>query len=164
MLLRSTFTLCFIFSLFIQTSVLASSYLYHGSLTDGIQVLEPRQRYTPGNEESSPAGVYAASDPAYAAAHSFPWSSDEGIDLYFDRDENEMKYVVIEIPEKLVYRLDTPVFIYTVPAETFSLLECSCTGDDYRSLEKVECVDKIRFESVRKAILHYNGKIIIRSS
>lgn len=63
---------------------IASKFFYHGSSTDGINRLEPRLRYTPGEELDSPASIYASDLPAFAAAHSFPWSSDEGIDLYQD--------------------------------------------------------------------------------
>ena len=45
-----------------------SAYLYHGTSVTNIDVLEPRKRYTPGNEKNSPECIYATDDPAFAAA------------------------------------------------------------------------------------------------
>lgn len=143
-------------------AIARADYLYHGSHTDNIEILEPRRRYRPGNEDAPPEAVYAARNPAYAAAHAFPWASSEGIDLYFDFNSEGQKFVVIEIPEHLMYRLAAPVFIYTVPEDSFTLCEHSNTGDDYRSLCPVICLEKMRFESAIKAILHYGGAILVR--
>ena len=55
-------------------------YLYHGSTTQNIKRLEPRIRYTPAGKIDYSA-IYASPLAAYAAAHSFPWSSNEGVDL-----------------------------------------------------------------------------------
>ena len=55
-------------------------HLYHGSTTQHIKVLEPRQRYTPQGKIEY-AAIYATPLTAYAASHSFPWSTDEGVKL-----------------------------------------------------------------------------------
>jgi len=133
--------------------------LYHGSLTDGIERLTPRVRFTPGEELSSPAGIYASDLPAFAAAHSFPWFSAEGIDLFV-----EDGIVVLEIPASLAERLDTPVYMYFVDGLLFSLLECESTGHTFRATEAVDCLDKIRFDSVTEAIEHYQGLVVIKES
>jgi len=139
--------------------------LYHGSQTDAIQTLEPRRRYTPGTEKDPPAGVYASDDPAFAAAHSFPWSSNEGVDLYFDRAEDDAsECVVLEVPQEIVSRLDIPVHVYSVCSETFSLLDIPPQGHNYRSIAKVNCLAKSSFNTVKEAILHYRGKVIIKET
>ena len=60
-----------ILTLVILSSPLWSAeFLYHGSSTDGIECLLPRLRFTPGEELSSPPGIYSSDLPAFAAAHS----------------------------------------------------------------------------------------------
>jgi hypothetical protein len=53
--------------------------LYHGTITPNIELFKPRKRYTPSSD-SGPR-VYASGNPAFAAAHSFPWHSGEGVRL-----------------------------------------------------------------------------------
>lgn len=84
MIKKFSLLLTFFFSLHVCAEVSNPMKLYHGTLTDNIELLEPRLRYTPGEEEDSPAGIYATDDPAFAAAHAFPWSSLEGIDLHYE--------------------------------------------------------------------------------
>lgn len=58
--------------------------IYHGTTRKDLQVIKPFKRYTPGGEDvadSIPPRIYATYNPAYAAAHSFPWSSDDGVDI-----------------------------------------------------------------------------------
>jgi hypothetical protein len=54
------------------------AYLYHGSTTSDIKILIPKLRHTPGELKEKKEAIYAASDPAYAAGHAFPWTSKEG--------------------------------------------------------------------------------------
>lgn len=142
-----------VFVFLLSAMHLSADSLYHGSLTDSIEILEPNLRYTPGEEENSPAGIYASNDPAFAAAHAFPWSSDEGVDLYYDEEG-----LVLAVPPKLFCRLFNPVFIYEVPADTFELLQIPPQGRNYRSVEPVKCLSKMRFDNVIVAIQHYGGK------
>jgi len=132
-------------------------YFYHGSLTDEIERLEPRLRYTPGNESNSPAGIYASDLPAFAAAHSFPWSSDEGIDLYVVGET-----VMLEIPRSLVERLQIPVHVYRVENKLFSQITCDLTGHTFRATEPVDCLEKKSFSSVVEAIEYYGGYVVIQ--
>lgn len=132
-------------------------YFYHGSSVDGIACLEPRLRYTPGEESDSPASVYASDLPAFAAAHSFPWSSDEGIDLYIHEQT-----VIMEIPVALSDRLHRTTYIYMVDGNPFSLVECDATGHTFRTTSPVECLEQVSFQSVLEAIEYYGGHVIIK--
>jgi hypothetical protein len=139
------------------------SSLFHGSLTDHIETLEPRKRYTPGGEENSPSGIYASDDPAFAAAHAFPWSSVEGVDLYYELEGDKFEHV-LEVPESLKTRLEQPIFIYEVSAKNFELLNISPAGHNYRSLEPTKCLGKKRFETVSGGIHSYGGIVKIKSN
>lgn len=137
--------------------------LYHGSITENINRLEPRQRFTPGNEQNAPEAIYATDDPAFAAAHAFPWASTEGINLYYDEDElNEGRPCVhIEVPSALFERLNQPVTLYTLGSKTFSWVEEEVVGRTYRSLEAVQTLGAQRFNTVTEAIETYGGKVIM---
>lgn len=145
-----------------EAASLAFLKLYHGSQTDNIEVLEPRTRYTPGTEKDSPAGIYASEDPAFAAAHAFPWSSAEGVNLYYDSDENNSsQHVILEVPKSVEARLEQPIIIYEVDAKNFELLNIPPAGHNFRSLEAVKCLAKKRFENVKEAVQHYGGVVRI---
>jgi hypothetical protein len=131
--------------------------LYHGTQIDNIEHLEPRLRYTPGKESSSPPGIYASDLPAFAAAHSFPWSSDEGIDLYVAEST-----VVMEIPRSLLPRLQAKIYIYTVDSHPFSRVEQESTGHTFRATVPVDCLEKIGFENVVDAIEYYGGQVVVK--
>lgn len=131
--------------------------LYHGSSTDGIERLEPRLRYTPGEELNSPAGIYATDLPAFAAGHSFPWSTDEGIDL------NVIEGVVVmDVPQSILDRLERNIYIYTVSADPFTFLECESSGHTYRTTQPVDCLAKAAFHNVKEAIEFYGGRVIVK--
>lgn len=147
----------------LTTLLLSLSCLYHGSQTDNIETLEPRKRYTPGEITNSPSAIYASDDPAFAAAHAFPWSSSEGIELYYDRDEEDLpEHVVLEVPKSLEARLNEPIFIYQVPLEDFELLDIPPHSHNYRALEPVPCLTKQRFETVAEAITSFGGTVKIK--
>jgi hypothetical protein len=151
--------LAFAFSFFCFSPFLFGEtiFFYHGSSTDGIKCLEPRLRYTPGEELSSPSSIYASDLPAFAAAHSFPWSSDEGIDLYVDKQT-----VIMEVPLSIYERLLRKTYIYVVDSNQFSLVECESTGHTFRAITPVDCLEKVSFQSVVEAIEHYGGRIVIK--
>ena len=86
-------------------------FLYHGSATSGIRLLEPRKRFTPAGKIEY-AAVYASTHPIIAAVHSFPWTSDEGIDFEIVGEK-----VTLIIPDLLKDRLQQSVSIYKVSAE-----------------------------------------------
>jgi hypothetical protein len=136
-------------------------FLYHGSSTADIDTLEPRKRYTPGNEKGSPEGIYATDDPAFAAAHAFPWASTEGINLYYDEDiEREGRTCVhLEVPASLYERLNQPVCIYKLDSHSFSWVQQEVVGRTYRSLESIKCLSCHRFSTVIEAIETFGGKV-----
>ena len=137
-------------------------FLYHGSTTPDIKEFEPRKRLTPGalGKDASPA-VYATDHPAYAAAQSFPWSSSEGFDARFKRGLiSKRERVVLIVPRKFKGRLNQKVYIYKLPGATFELIEGAAPeGHNFRSLVKVKPVDYKPFETVTKALIHFDGKI-----
>jgi hypothetical protein len=131
------------------------AFVYHGSVTGDITEFEPRRRYVPGGADVPPR-VYAAPNPAFAAAHSFPWSSDEGIDLSIESGQ-----VVLQIPKELESRLQQPVFIYTLPGEPFELTSEETTGETMHAEEPVIPKTVFHFTSVREAIEHFGGRVEI---
>lgn len=136
---------------------MTSITLYHGSQTDNITTLEPRKRFIPGNDTAPPAAIYASDHPAYAAAHAFPWATAEGVNLYFDRQQ-----VMLEIPKSLEERLNRPIFIYTVPANTFEPVASDAVGHNFRSVKPVTCLAKRRFETVIDAVTTFGGTVTIK--
>lgn len=121
-------------------------YLYHGSITQNIKILEPRKRYTPQGKIDYSA-IYATSLPAYAAAHSFPWSTDEGVRL--DVCENS---VDLSIPKSLKDRLQVPISIYKLSSEGFEHTKEELTGYTWHTIHPVEVIEEIRYPSVEIAL------------
>lgn len=153
---KKTIAYIFLFICFNSYLFGEPTFFYHGSATDGIECLEPKLRYTPGNELASPPSVYASDLPAFAAAHSFPWSSSEGIQLYV-----EGTTVIMEISTKIYERLQRKVYIYTVDSSLFSRVESELTGHTFRATIPVECLEKQSFQSVVEAIEYYGGQVVI---
>lgn len=136
-------------------------FLYHGSAAANIDTFEPRKRYTPGNEKNSPESIYATDDPAFAAAHAFPWSSNEGINLYYDADEEKkgQPCVHLEVPGSLYERLNQPVYIYKLDSHSFNWVQEEIVGRTYRSLESVKSLGCQRFSTVVEAVEIFGGKV-----
>lgn len=137
------------------------SFLYHGSSTPGIEILEPRKRYTPGYEQNSPEGIYASDDPAFAAAHAWEWSSNEGILLYYEEDETQegFTYVHLEVPSNIYERLNQTIYIYTLDSRSFTWLKDDVVGRSFRSLESVKCLSCQHFSTVVEAVETFGGKV-----
>jgi hypothetical protein len=136
---------------------MAAITLFHGTQTDNIEVLEPRERYYPGTDTAPRPAIYATDVPAYASAHAFPWATAEGVDLHFEENR-----VVLEVPKALEERLNKPIFIYTVPGDTFQAVIEDTMGHNFRSTERVRCLAKTRFETVTEAVTSYGGTVIIK--
>jgi len=136
---------------------MVSTVLFHGSQTDNIEMLEPRKRFVPGTDPSSPFAIYATDHPAYAAAHAFPWATAEGVNLYFNRQQ-----VILEVPKAIEERLKGPIFIYTVPAQTFEVVASDALGHNFRSVKPVQCLAKRRFETVIEAVTSFGGTVTIQ--
>ncbi len=135
------------------------THIYHGTIVQNLQVLEPHKRYTPGGEvagESIPARVYASYNKAYAVAHSFPWSSDEGIDIQV-HDE----VVELLIPRGKEKVLDQEICIYALPDDTFVHTKEEATGLTYHSEVAVPVRDCECFLNVREAMEKCGGKVMV---
>lgn len=129
------------------------THLYHGSTTQNLKTLEPRKRYVPAGKIDYEA-IYATPLPAYAAVHSFPWSSEEGIGLEI-KDEK----VILDIPEKLKNRLNVPISIYKVSAEGFEHTKEEEMGLTWHTIKSVKVLKEEKYESVESAIYELGGEI-----
>ena len=129
------------------------NFLYHGSATSGIKILEPRKRFTPAGKIEY-AAIYASTLPLIAAVHSFPWTSDEGID--FDILEKE---ITLAIPDSLKDRLQKPISIYEVSAKRFRHTAEDETGYTRHSIEPVEVLEENKYTSVIEAFKELGGEI-----
>lgn len=131
--------------------------IYHGTIQKNLRVIKPFKRYTPGGEalaDSIQPRVYATYDPAYAVAHSFPWSSDDGVDISVQDN-----MVTLLVPKDKQKVLEQPVCIYILPDDTFSHTQEEETGLTYHSLQEVVPVDCECFNSVTTAMQRYSGRI-----
>jgi hypothetical protein len=128
--------------------------LFHGSLTPRLEVLEPHKRSIPGGVNAAwPALVYASDLPAFAAAHSFPWGSEEGFKLLIGVEAQ----VTMLVPHSERHRLQQPAFLYAVPTHGFVLTTEEHTGHTYHSDKPVQVLSCVPFRSVEEAITHHGG-------
>ena len=121
-------------------------YLYHGSTTQNIKILEPRKRYTPQGKIDYSA-IYATPLQGYAATHSFPWSSDEGVALDVNEDE-----ISFSVPKKLAERLQSPISIYKISSENFKHTQEELTGYTWHTTQPVEVLEEKQYASVAEAL------------
>lgn len=131
--------------------------IYHGTIIKGITILEPKKRYTPGGETSAEAigeRIYASYIPAFAAAHGFPWSSEDGIDVEVDGET-----IILVLPKDKQALLEQAVCIYTLPDDTFKLTIEEETGLTYHSTEPVAPIECHCFTSIIDAMKEYGGTI-----
>ena len=120
-------------------------------------MIKPFKRFTPGGPELAdkiPPRIYATYNPAYAIAHSFPWSSDDGIDVRVDRD-----VVSVLVPKVKVSVLEQPICIYTLPDDLFVFTPEEKTGLTYHSESEVVSIEHQCFTSVAEAMEMFGGKI-----
>ena len=131
--------------------------LFHGSGIPDIAVLEPRRIFMPGDvdPEQWPALVYASDLAAFAAAHAFPWDSEDGFQLSVDFH----KRVKMRIPRALSELLRRPVYIYTVMAGNFEPTREELTGHTFHCSQLVPVMTCKAFASVEEAILSYGGAV-----
>jgi hypothetical protein len=121
-------------------------YLYHGSITQNLKTLEPRKRYTPAGKIEF-AAIYATPLTAYAAAHSFPWSSEEGVKLEVINSK-----VFLKIPSKFKEKLESPVSIYKISTENFEHTKEEKTGYTWHSVQPTKVLEEIKYENVLEAL------------
>ncbi len=133
--------------------------IYHGTTKKGLDIIRPFKRYTPGGKDvadSIPARIYASYEPAFAVAHSFPWSSEDGIDI-----TTEDGLVTIVVPTDKQAVLEQEVCIYTLPDDTFVPTSEEETGLTYHSLEEIKPIDCEYFGSVNEAMEKTGGQITL---
>ena len=133
-----------------------ASYVYHASSVPGIKRLTPRKRYVPGvlGNKAKPA-VYAAIHPAYAVGHGFSWDSSEGFDIFEKKGK-----IILEVPLVFKERLNYPVYVYSLPLQSFRVLEKSSPLTSILiSYQSVIPVHIKRFATVRKALKFYGGTV-----
>ena len=133
--------------------------IYHGTTKHSLAIIKPFKRYTPGGEavaDTIPARIYATYEPAYAVAHSFPWSSDDGVDIVLEEG-----VVTVVVPATRVSVLEQPVCIYTLPDNTFTFTTEEETNLTYHSTEEVTPTNCQCFDSVTEAMGHFGGNIKI---
>src|SRR4051812_15559937 len=122
-------------------------------MVEGIREFEPRSKATPQGLDLGPA-VYSSPLPAFAAAHGFRWSSNEGFTLYVVDCE-----VVFKVPERFRYRLLVPVYLYELPPDHFEITPEETTGWTFHSRMKVVPLDVRKFGSVEEAIFSFGGHV-----
>ena len=131
--------------------------IYHGTIKKNLQTIRPFKRYTPGGEslaDSIPARIYATYIPAYAVAHSFPWSSDEGIDITFEENT-----VTLIVPEKKQGLLEQEICVYTLPDNEFTLTAEEEMNLTYHTEKEVVPIEVQCFKNVSEAMKKFGGII-----
>ena len=131
--------------------------IYHGTVKCDLSKIEPFKRYTPGGKDLAdtiPPRIYATYNPAYAVAHSFPWSSDDGVDIAIKDG-----VVTLVVPKDKQSVLEQKVCIYTLPDTIFTFTAEEETGLTYHSTVEVIPTNCECFDSVTIAIEHFGGNI-----
>jgi hypothetical protein len=130
------------------------TYLYHGSTTQNLLELRPHKRYSPGTIDY-PA-LYATPLPAFAAAHSFPWSTNEGVNLNVYNGNVELS-----LPSNLEERLQLPISIYKVSSDDFEHTKEESTGYTWHSKSAIPIIEETKYSSVKEALEKLGAKLII---
>jgi hypothetical protein len=128
-------------------------FLYHGSVIQDIKLVEPKKRFTPAGAIDYSA-IYASPSPAFAICHSFPWSSDEGIDI-----ETKDDRIRLLIPSQLRGRLNTPVSLYKIPAAGFEHTREEETGYTWHTTMTVPVLEEVCYASVLEALQKNGGEV-----
>jgi hypothetical protein len=133
--------------------------LYHGSATPALTEIEPRSRFIPVgvSEAHWPALVYASDIPAFAAAHSFPWSTNEGFEL----SVSGVGRVTLSVPPQHQQRLQCPAYLHAVPADSFVSTVSEGSGHTYHSDAPVQVLSCTRFRTVEEAIKSHGGIVAL---
>lgn len=131
-------------------------YLYHGSTVQGLQTLEPRHRYVPADEITDGA-IYATPLPSFAAAHAFPWSSDEGIIL-----ETTDGNVRITVPAGMKNHLSVPISIYRISSEGFEPTKEEATGLTWHRNTPTAVLEEVTYQNAEEAIRILGGEIVFQ--
>lgn len=136
------------------------STIYHGTVVKNLTTISPRKRYTPGDNATADTigrRIYASYNPAFAVAHSFAWSSEDGIDIKVEADSS----ISIIVPKRKAAVLSQEICIYSLPDDTFVRTTEEDTGLTYHSLTEVTPLQEEIFTSVEMALEHFGGRTII---
>lgn len=129
--------------------------LFHGSSVFGLTELVPMHRTTPGElrKEDVPASIYATDNRLASVMFSFPWTSQEGIDI--QHCDGTLKLLV---PQQLASRIENPMVVYEVDGHSFTRIpEVSQLIGNFWSQVPASILDREEFPSVREAILRNGG-------
>lgn len=135
-------------------------HIYHGTIEKGLGVIKPFKRFTPGGPELAdqiPPRIYATYNPAYAVAHSFSWSSDDGVDIEVDGSD-----ICLIVPKDKASVLEQPVYIYTLPDDAFTHTAEEKIGLTYHSESEVTPIGCQCFASVAEAMHHFGGIVKVQ--
>lgn len=133
------------------------SLLYHGSNEKDIKALLPQKRYGPSSDRSS--AVYASDLPAYAIAHSIPWSTKEGVTLQV-KDNS----VHISIPNHLHHRFERPVFLYELSKKPFEKTNDRTSEHTYHTTQSVMPKKIRQYHSFYEAMRAHGGSVSFHAS
>ena len=144
-----------------------TAFMFHGSRTQGLTELHPKRETHPQAEPDAPAAVYAGIDAAYCAAHAFPGSSLDRVEIGFQsRIENGLMVndpITLAVPKALVPKLQTPVTIYKLSPDSFEPQpHISPVGFNFRSLTSVPVLEELNFPSVTAAVEAFGGRVVIK--
>ena len=131
-------------------------YLFHGSTCLGLKELQPFRKTTPGElcKTEVPESVYATDQPLAAVMFSFPWRSQEGIDITVFK--GTLKIIV---PALLEPRLRQPIVVYRLDAKYFSPIpNVSQQIRNFWSQQIVPIEGAEEFADVLSGIQHFGGK------
>lgn len=129
--------------------------IYHGTIKKNLEKIKPFKRYTPGGEslaDSIPARIYATYMPAYAVAHSFPWSSDDGVDIVLEGET-----ITLVVPEEKKEILEQEICIYTLPDDSFTLTSEEEMNLTYHSEKEIIPIEVQCFQNVPEAMKKFGG-------
>jgi hypothetical protein len=101
--------------------------------------------------------VYASDIPAFAAAHAFPWSTNEGFEL----SVSGVGRVTLSVPPQHQQRLQCPAYLYAVRANSFVSTVSEGSGHTYHSDAPVQVLSCTPFRTVEEAIKSHGGIIAL---
>lgn len=132
-------------------------FVYHGSDKLFTKV-KTGSRSRPDNKNVP--RLFASPNPAFAAAQGgFEWYSDDGIDVKTDDDTGQIIFVV---PQEHAHKLKNPMYMYKMSGKNFERTNGEKTGHTWDTEEGQELLEPPqKFNTVREAVEHFGGKIVI---
>lgn len=131
------------------------THLYHGSVTQNIRTLEPKKRYVPKSGLIDYEAIYASHSPAFAVAHSFPWSTDEGVNLEIISNK-----IILTVPKELQERLEAPMSLYKILGHYFEHTVAEGTGYTWHSTQSAPILEETHYPSVSEALEKSGAELI----